>query len=264
MQASEAILSKPPKRPVQHDRRRTYDYRIPATMPRPPVQNGGPAINPRDTTPVSFEEGRDLWTLARAGNVCARDRLCSSCEGMVILWVRKYARGVPHLYDELLSDSRMAVVLSVESYDPTRGMKFSTYAMFRVRNICFETMRSMRWAVNLPVNRNPERAKRHGGKVRSQSTTIVGDDGEEREMVFPSWDPSPDFLEHDHLRELVRTVLTDRERDVLDSHLQHEQTLEEIGERHSVSRERIRQIEEKALEKLRAKLKRAPRPSRNP
>lgn len=261
MQAPEALLSAAPKRPVLDDRRRRkYDYVAPERMPRPPLQNGGPYINPRDTTPVSFEEGRDLAALAVAGNVCARDRLVASCEGMVIIWVRRYARAVPHLYDELLADSRMALVESVATYDPERGMKFSSFAMFRVRNLCFETVRAMRWAVNLPILRNPDKAKKYGGGTRSQSTTIVGNDGEEREMVFPAWDPSPDFLLHERLWELVRTVLTERERDVLESHLQREQTLEEIGERHSVSRERIRQIEEKALQKLRAKLERAPRP----
>lgn len=253
------------KRAVLDDRRRRkYDYIPPARMPRPPVQNGGPYIDPRDTTPVSFEEARALWELASAGNVCARDRLVMSCEGMIVLWVRRYARGVPHLYDELLADSRLAVALSVPLYDPARGMKFSSYAMFRVRNACFETMRAMRWAVNLPIQRNPEKAKTQGGGTRAYSMTTVNDDGEEREMVFPVWDPSPDFLQHQVLRELVRTALTDRERDVLEAHLQREQTLEEIGARHGVSRERIRQIKEKAFQKLRVKLERSPRASRNP
>lgn len=266
MQAPEALLTVPrEKRPVTDDRRRRkYDYEPPPRMPRPPVQNGGPYIDPRDTTPLSTEDGNALALLAVAGNVRARDRLVSSCEGMIVKWVRKYARGVPHLYDDLLSECRLAVALSVPTYDPTRGMKFSGYAMFRVRNACFETMRSQRWTVNLPINRNPEKAKKHGGSLRTQSTTIVNDAGEEREMVFPVWDPSPDFLRHEKLWELFRTELSDRERDILVSRFEREQTLEEIAARYALSRERIRQLEERALRRLRVKLERQERASRNP
>lgn len=251
-----------PTRPVSEDRRRRQyrDYETPATMPKPPIQNGGPHIDPRDTTPLSVEEGIKLVTLARAGNICARDRLVASCDGMLFLWVRKYARGSPHLFEDMLAECRIAVMQSIALYDATRGMKFSSYAMFRVRNVCFETMRAQRWTVNLPIVRNPEKAMKFGGRTRTHSTTLIGADGEEYEMTIPSWDPDPDVLLHARLKDLVQTVLTDRERDILESHLQREQTFEEIAARYSLSRERIRQLEERALRKLKVHLSRRSRP----
>lgn len=230
-------------------------------MPRPPAanSNNSPYINPRDTTPLSIEESRTLKALADAGNVAARDRLVASCEGMLIIWVRRYARGAPHLFDDMLSECRLAVTQAVTRYDAERGMKFSSYAMFFVRNVCFEVVRSQRWTINLPIVRNPDKAKKYGGKLRTQSTMLVAQDGEEYEMTIPSWDPSPDFLEQERLRVLYRTVLTDRERDIIESRMYREQTLEEIGARYGISRERIRQLEEKAFLKLRTYLERKPR-----
>jgi RNA polymerase primary sigma factor len=69
--------------------------------------------------------------------------------------------------------------------------------------------------------------------------------------------PESPLLEQDRLRILKRALasLTDRERLVLELRYGivngHEHTLQEISERLEVSRERIRQIEAKALERLR-------------
>jgi RNA polymerase sigma-32 factor len=50
-----------------------------------------------------------------------------------------------------------------------------------------------------------------------------------------------------------RETLKDNERDILDERLlaEHPLTLQEIGARHNISRERVRQIEERLLKKLR-------------
>ena len=50
-----------------------------------------------------------------------------------------------------------------------------------------------------------------------------------------------------------RETLKDNERDILDQRLlaEHPLTLQEIGVRHNISRERVRQIEERLLKKLR-------------
>jgi RNA polymerase sigma factor (sigma-70 family) len=240
-------------------RRKKYPEYVSMTrMPRPPAANAndGPYINPRDTTPLTIEESKEYAALAMAGNVCARDRMVASCEGMLIMWVRKYARGLPHLFDDLLSECRLAVTQSIPLYDATRGMKFSSYAMFYVRNVSFELARTQRWTINLPIARNPEKAKKYGGRLRTRSTTLISADGEEYEMVIPSWDPSPDFLEHKVVREAYRTVLTDRERDIIESRMYREQTFVEIGARYDLSRTRIQQLEAKAYEKLRVHLER--------
>ena len=91
--------------------------------------------------------------------------------------------------------------------------------------------------------------------------TPVGDDGENNlgDMVEDRTEPTPEeamnaLVQQEEVRELLET-LGDRERQVirlrygLEDEKPH--TLEEIGEILGVTRERVRQIEARALEKLR-------------
>lgn len=95
--------------------------------------------------------------------------------------------------------------------------------------------------------------------------TPVGDDGENilGDMVEDRTEPTPEeamnaLVRQEEVKELLET-LGDRERQVirlrygLDDEKPH--TLEEIGEILGVTRERVRQIETKALEKLRKNIK---------
>ena len=95
--------------------------------------------------------------------------------------------------------------------------------------------------------------------------TPVGDDGENSlgDMVEDRTEPTPEeamnaLVQQEEVKELLET-LSDRERQVirlrygLDDEKPH--TLEEIGEILGVTRERVRQIEARALEKLRKSAK---------
>lgn len=93
--------------------------------------------------------------------------------------------------------------------------------------------------------------------------TPVGEEGEDSlgDMVADKSTDSPEeamnmLVQREEVRELLET-LNDREREVirlrygLDGERSH--TLEEIGEKLGVTRERIRQIETRAMEKMRGK-----------
>lgn len=95
--------------------------------------------------------------------------------------------------------------------------------------------------------------------------TPVGDDGENSlgDMVEDRTEPTPEeamnaLVQQEEVKELLET-LNDRERQVirlrygLDEEKPH--TLEEIGEILGVTRERVRQLEARALEKLRKSAK---------
>jgi RNA polymerase primary sigma factor len=89
--------------------------------------------------------------------------------------------------------------------------------------------------------------------IGEEEDSHLGDFVEDREAVSPADAASMTML-HSDVEDLLDT-LTPRERRVLQLRFGlsdgHERTLEEVGKRFGVTRERIRQIEAKALRKLR-------------
>src|SRR5881628_1759378 len=89
--------------------------------------------------------------------------------------------------------------------------------------------------------------------IGEEEDSHLGDFVEDREAVSPSDAASLTML-HSEVEDVLDT-LTPRERRVLQLRFGlidgHQRTLEEVGQRFSVTRERIRQIEAKALRKLR-------------
>ena len=97
------------------------------------------------------------------------------------------------------------------------------------------------------------------------SYSHIGDEGDEEEGRWPliliDTAPSPyEVYERKEMQEIVRELvagLPDREREIIERRFgfdpadEEEETLAEIGEDHGVTRERIRQIEAKALGRLR-------------
>lgn len=88
-----------------------------------------------------------------------------------------------------------------------------------------------------------------------------GEDNRLLDVIHDDRQPSPDnTLMKESLKQEVRralSTLSDREAEIIRLYfgldLEHSLTLEEIGERFSLTRERVRQIKEKALRRLRDK-----------
>lgn len=89
--------------------------------------------------------------------------------------------------------------------------------------------------------------------INDEDNAILGDFVEDKKQENPEDIVTQDMLKH-HLEEVLNT-LTEREKMILIYRFglygHKQETLEEVGRRFNVTRERIRQIENKALRKLR-------------
>ena len=103
-------------------------------------------------------------------------------------------------------------------------------------------------------------------KIRQNPTSLSTPIGEEKDsklqdIIEDDWSQSPeDYATSEYLKDQLRTILDslqDRERRVLSLRFGLDdgvsRTLEEVGKEFGVTRERIRQIEAKALKKLKEK-----------
>lgn len=94
---------------------------------------------------------RALAERARAGELAARQALIEANLRLVVNAARAYlGRGLPMI--DLVAEGNLGLIRAVEKFDPMRGFRFSTYAMWWIREaIEFALMRQTR-AVRLPVH----------------------------------------------------------------------------------------------------------------
>ncbi len=157
---------------------------------------------------------------------------------LVVSIARRHV-GQSSCFFEVVSDGNLALMRAVEKFDYARGFKFSTYASWAI----------MRNYARIIPEQMYQSAKLVTGMEEVLSVTPEQQD-EDRES----------FIEH--ARHLVRkglALLTARERDILVRHYglrknEAAMTLEQIGGLLGVTKERVRQIERKALAKLRMEL----------
>ena len=137
---------------------------------------------------------------------------------------------------EVVSDGNMSLMRAVENFDYTRGNKFSTYASWAIMK---------NYARTIPEN------------YYHFARYVTGQD----ELLEAAADhrAAPEPAERaEGLREVIAEglgALTERERTVVTDHFGlfgqgASQTLEQIGRRFGVTKERVRQIEKRALGKL--------------
>ncbi|MFO7260945.1 MAG: FliA/WhiG family RNA polymerase sigma factor [bacterium] len=107
-----------------------------------------PGAAPRRAGAVVAADGADdaeLWlAYRRTGDPAIRNRLLSRNLGLVYHVARRMIRTLSTdvELDELISSGSMGLLNAVESYDPDRGVAFSTYAAQRIRGAILDDLRS--------------------------------------------------------------------------------------------------------------------------
>jgi len=156
---------------------------------------------------------------------------------LVVSIAKRYASGPGHLF-ELISDGNMSLIRAVEKFDFARGFRFSTYASWAIMK---------NFARTIPAELRQHARFHTGGEER---LLIVADgraDSGRREAA-QSERQSEVARILKHLDERERQII--RHRFGLDRN-HNPMTLKEVGRVMGVTKERIRQLEARAMAKLR-------------
>ncbi len=157
---------------------------------------------------------------------------------LVVSIAKRYAGGPAHLF-ELISDGNMSLIRAAEKFDFARGFRFSTYATWAVMK---------NFARTIPT------------ELRQRTRFLTG--GEERLLAIEDLRPNSirrEVAQAERQSEVSRILdhLDERERQIIQhrygldrSH--NPMTLKEVGRVMGVTKERIRQIEARAIAKLRS------------
>lgn len=145
-------------------------------------------------------------------------------------------------FGELVSEGNMALLRAIEKFDVARGFKFSTYACRAIlKGFSRIAVKTSRYRQAFPAEYDPALEKSDFLEVRRAESEK--DAVEELQRIMGE--------NRAHLSDVEKTVLQAR---FALSHVAEASpmTLEEVGQVIGVTKERVRQIQNKALEKLRA------------
>jgi len=150
-------------------------------------------------------------------------------------------------FNELISEGNMALLRSVDKFDCSRGFKFSTYSCRAIlKSFSRVAMRTSRYRGKFPTEYDP--AMERSDFVDTQRESMAIDCVDELKEIF--------LRNLAGLTDVERTVITERFAigRVDMSSPQLSKTLEQVGVIIGVTKERVRQIQNNALKKMRLAL----------
>ncbi len=245
---------------------------------------------------LTRDEEQELARRVQQGDPEALDQLVRANLRFVVSIAKQYANQGLSLED-LINDGNVGLIKAAHRFDPERGYKFISYAVWWIRQAMLQSLAEHSRIVRLPLNRagtlyrigkvarqldqelgrapSPEEiaerldiSPQEVEETMSIANTHVSlddpysDDRDDNALVDYLTDenqPSPDEATWERAlsedMEKALATLSEREQKILRLYFgiggREPMTLEEIGREMGLTRERIRQIKEKAIARLR-------------
>jgi RNA polymerase primary sigma factor len=241
------------------------------------------------------EQEIELAIRIKSGDRTALETLTKANLRFVVSVAKQYQNQGLSLGD-LINEGNLGLIKAAKRFDETRGFKFSSYAVWWIRQSILQALAEQSRIVRLPLNRvgalnkigkaysNLEQEferepnaselaneldmdvsevadtlKISGRHVSMDAPFAQGEENRLLDVIQNDQQPNPDFtLMNESLKteiERALSTLSEREAEVISLYFglnkEHSMTLEEIGEKFNLTRERVRQIKEKAIRRLR-------------
>lgn len=196
--------------------------------------------------PLTREEEFELCKDYREnGNIESRNKLVEANLKFVATIANSY-RGRGLSYSDLIAEGNVGLIRAMDKFEPTRGYKVISYSVWWIRQAILEAI--------------DKRNSVGGEELPQEYEEQVSDEAES--VYFNKKELPTQFVEEEDEKfdnkqtifELM-SILDDRENEIISRYfgLSEQPTkLEEIGNDLGLSKERVRQIMEKGLKKMRS------------
>lgn len=198
------------------------------------------------TQPLTAQEEIELSRKIQAGDEEALNKMITSNLKFVVKYAKKYrSSGVP--YSDLISEGNIGLMKAAKKFDGSKGVRFASYAAFWIKDAIQDCIHDYYGGMTISEYTNTtidiENVQEQDFET---STKAVNEEFENNFMLMQGRDAA--------ITELMK-CLKEREIKILSLYFglygQDEMTLDEIGETMHLTMERVRQIKDKALTKLR-------------
>jgi len=148
-------------------------------------------------------------------------------------------------FADLVSEGNMALLRAVDKFDCARGFKFSTYACRAIlKAFSRQGMKLSKYRQRFPTDFDPKLER--SDFLDTKRAEFEQDAAAEVKRIVSE--------NHCELSDIEKTVIEHRFRLETPDERRRPLTLEEVGQIIGVTKERVRQIQNKALEKIRLEL----------
>ena len=194
----------------------------------------------------------------------------------VITCVKKYQnQGID--FPDLVAEGNTGLLRALETYDWTSSNRFTTYSVHWIKAKVFEALNTNGRTIRIPTNviqktlqdafnnDEPDKVTASINLTKSYDT-VLGEDGDtlidvlynkDEKLFDEDYDKTNSPSLRDKLLDML-DVLTEKEKEIIMMYYGFngcKMTLQDIGDEYNLTKERIRQIKETSLRKLRSESK---------
>ena len=213
---------------------------------------------------ITIEEEVELAQAIKRGDRKALDKMTRANLRFVVSVAKQYQNQGLSLPD-LINEGNLGLIKAAEKFDETRGFKFISYAVWWIRQSILQALAEQARIVRLPLNqvgtlnKITDTLKVSGRHISVDAPFVDGEDNSLLDVLVNEDAPNADrTLMNESLSKEIDQVLmnlSEREAEIVKLFFGigggQEMTLEEIGLKFGLTRERVRQIKEKAIRRLR-------------
>jgi RNA polymerase primary sigma factor len=226
------------------------------------------------------EREKELSSLMKTGNLSERQKervykeLLEGNLRFVITVAKQYQNQGLDLSD-LVAEGNLGLMKAIKNFDWNKDLRFISYAVWWVKQSILQSLNDNARTIRLPVNvvQDLHKAKReiesNGGKLEDKFQNLpsmidldmnINEEGDTLVDIIKNDDaemPDEVFNSKDVLKQKlfqILDILDEREKVIIGDYFGltgTPRTLEDIGGDFDLTKERVRQIKEKALRKLR-------------
>jgi len=211
---------------------------------------------------IPHEEEVQLITRIKKGDKSAHDRLVKGNLRFVVSVAKQY-QGQGLSLPDLINEGNIGLIKSVDRFDVTRGFKFISFAVWWIRQSILQAITIHARMIRLPLNK--VFLNNQIQKANSSLEQQLGRASSEEDITLMDTLVNPEAVRTDgelHHTESLKTeitrslqMLTDRQKETICYFFgigtDRPMSLEDIGRKFDLTTERVRQIKDKAITKLR-------------